>query len=544
MKNLKKRTSREKFFGKMWVLPAFALIVSMFLFSCGEEPGKGGTRPAASHIIAVDVRENTNWDCLVVGEDGSSIVLKVDDSKGIPKTLFLKQDKNSDDGITFFFKDNGLPDKMVANNHIFYFGNFRDYEFDLAVITPEGEIDYYPDMQSETKFTASEGRSAEGQGRLAWSDIDWRTCLDYAGKAIGAGTCVATLAFPPAGVGCAAFIASEFGHFAADKLLDGIPQSAAHGVIDAIGCAGVIGGDIGAVLDCISYFGDVADIITAEDAATVAERAPELAQANGVINGGKGDVIVTLSWDNLADVDLHVKDPSGEEIYYSHKTSRSGGELDFDNREGYGPEHIYWPTGAAPDGTYEVYVNFYGPGSSSANNTSSNYTVLINASGYIVTHRGTVSTSNRKVLVDTFTINNTFKQGTNGTYTSSDGEKMVLYNSSVTLSSNNVEMMKGTYTTNGSNITMTFTQLKGEMFGEDAPSFGLSESQWYTRLQVETTMINYCVGIGISRADAEELVAEEMGEVLSQLYGTQTGTINGNTLTITLLGDIYTYTKS
>ena len=74
---------------------------------------------------------------------------------------------------------------------------------------------------------------------------------------------------------------------------------------------------------------------------------------------GMGDVYVTLRWENTSDLDLYVKDPSGELIYYSHKTSASGGRLDVDDRDGYGPENIYWATGTAPRGTYTVYVEYW-----------------------------------------------------------------------------------------------------------------------------------------------------------------------------------------
>ena len=40
---------------------------------------------------------------------------------------------------------------------------------------------------------------------------------------------------------------------------------------------------------------------------------------------GTGDVQATLRWNNLNDLDLHVTDPEGNEIYYSHASSPTGG---------------------------------------------------------------------------------------------------------------------------------------------------------------------------------------------------------------------------
>jgi hypothetical protein len=80
--------------------------------------------------------------------------------------------------------------------------------------------------------------------------------------------------------------------------------------------------------------------------------------------GGKsGDVRVSLIWNNRNDCDLHVIAPSGEEIYYGHKKSICGGELDVDMNvrgESTKPvENIYWPPGGAPAGRYKVFVQNY-----------------------------------------------------------------------------------------------------------------------------------------------------------------------------------------
>jgi hypothetical protein len=83
-----------------------------------------------------------------------------------------------------------------------------------------------------------------------------------------------------------------------------------------------------------------------------------------VVNVGTGDVQVSLSWNSDADVDLHVFDPSGEEIFWSHRDSASGGELDLDSNaacssDGPRNENITWPAGHAPSGTYRVAVDYW-----------------------------------------------------------------------------------------------------------------------------------------------------------------------------------------
>ncbi len=77
-----------------------------------------------------------------------------------------------------------------------------------------------------------------------------------------------------------------------------------------------------------------------------------------VLRLGTGSVQISLSWDNESDQDLYVTDPTGTEISYINTISQSGGALDRDDTDGFGPENIYW-TEEAPDGTYVVKVNDY-----------------------------------------------------------------------------------------------------------------------------------------------------------------------------------------
>jgi hypothetical protein len=74
---------------------------------------------------------------------------------------------------------------------------------------------------------------------------------------------------------------------------------------------------------------------------------------------------IILKWNIATDLDLHVIDPNGEEIYYGHKKSLSGGELDVDKqREPKSVENIFWKINpgnviTAPKGHYKVYVKYF-----------------------------------------------------------------------------------------------------------------------------------------------------------------------------------------
>jgi hypothetical protein len=77
---------------------------------------------------------------------------------------------------------------------------------------------------------------------------------------------------------------------------------------------------------------------------------------------GTGEVQVSISWDADSDVDLHVEDPNGDEVYWDNLAVDSGGELDLDSNADCELDHkrnenITW--NKAPAGTYVVRVDYY-----------------------------------------------------------------------------------------------------------------------------------------------------------------------------------------
>ncbi|HEX2994945.1 MAG TPA: hypothetical protein VHP14_08975 [Anaerolineales bacterium] len=123
---------------------------------------------------------------------------------------------------------------------------------------------------------------------------------------------------------------------------------------------------------------------------------------------GTGDVQATLRWNNLNDLDLHVIDPDGNEIYFSRPSSPTGGLLDVDSNAGCSEpvttrpvENIYWPVGAAPHGEYRVAVVFYRH--CDPNSDSSAFSITLLMDGATQTFSGEVSESDSEVTVHRFT---------------------------------------------------------------------------------------------------------------------------------------------
>lgn len=124
--------------------------------------------------------------------------------------------------------------------------------------------------------------------------------------------------------------------------------------------------------------------------------------------GGKtGEVQASLLWNNRNDLDLHVIDPAGEEIYFSHRKSNSGGELDVDRNvrgETITPvENVVWVRNARL-GEYNVLVNFFGQHDSEINTP---FTVVVKNVDGIKEFSGNTSTVKDKQLIHKFALTET-----------------------------------------------------------------------------------------------------------------------------------------
>ncbi|MGH9209357.1 MAG: hypothetical protein ACRD2C_01600 [Acidimicrobiales bacterium] len=79
---------------------------------------------------------------------------------------------------------------------------------------------------------------------------------------------------------------------------------------------------------------------------------------------GTGDVQITLRWESDADLDLHVTEPDGTEIWFGDTgPTATGGQLDVDSNIGCendgSVENVFWAEGDMPLGEYQVEIVGY-----------------------------------------------------------------------------------------------------------------------------------------------------------------------------------------
>ena len=121
-----------------------------------------------------------------------------------------------------------------------------------------------------------------------------------------------------------------------------------------------------------------------------------------------GDVQILLGWKNYNDLDLICTDPNGETIWFKNKRSSTRGQLEIDMNVEYPDsqepiENIYWPSGGAPNGDYNVYVLFYKQHTSTKDTP---YTVNVKHEGQTDTYSGIASEIGHAIHVCTFTVVN------------------------------------------------------------------------------------------------------------------------------------------
>ena len=117
--------------------------------------------------------------------------------------------------------------------------------------------------------------------------------------------------------------------------------------------------------------------------------------------GGKsGESQITLIWNNLNDLDLHLYCPSREHIYFQHPNSRCGAALDIDMNAGFGRsnrpvENIVWANRAPTRGKYAIWVKHY---ATQGGRNPTSFQILVKQNGKTRTFKGRLQHNEKRFI--------------------------------------------------------------------------------------------------------------------------------------------------
>ncbi|MCF8364308.1 MAG: hypothetical protein K9H16_00910 [Bacteroidales bacterium] len=356
-----------------------AIVFLMLNYSCKKDEE---SKPQQPDISVVDVSQTTDWDYWVAGKKDYYFI-QTENSK--PSVVeFHSYDANKD--ISIFFSADGLPQKLVVSNYIYLFDNFNGNKVDIGVVYPNGDIEILREVESDADWDIYKN---------AVTIDDWSDLVRWTGRvvsgvpcALGVGATVATggVGWPLAAFTCGNYLLGLSSDIAQNEfdVHNGFTEFVdQYGTVSTYyGCTTDFG--VSCLTDLSSNaLGDIADHLQ-----ELENKAEDVNTTEAALYAGSGDVQITLTWNNEADIDLHVFDPDNNEIYWMNPGSPSGGVLDYDDIDGYGPENIYWPKDEAPSGIYSVLIHHY-PWEEKPQ--SAGFTVLINAFGHVEKFTGSIS---------------------------------------------------------------------------------------------------------------------------------------------------------
>ena len=260
----------------------------------GDFNGGGGGGGDKQDAYLLDVSQYWNWQYWAIGKDGSSMVYNLDESTGVPTLLYLKPKKDSDKGITILFKANGLPDKVIAEGTVLYFGNYKGYTYDCAVIKPDGTIEYHFGNQTDTNFDTYLNSSRSVARSI--DDVTWRDGLKLASLGVTFGSCVASVFFPPLAIGCVASIGSMI----VDRVIDEDTsfktergKDVAHTINSVVSCG----------IDFVTLDGWLDAVGTADDCLSIVENGYTAATGNDLWNAFDNNQIKEPIWEAVETID-------------------------------------------------------------------------------------------------------------------------------------------------------------------------------------------------------------------------------------------------
>jgi len=359
------------------------LPVMMLTTSCGLIESDDEEEPQAELFngTAFSVTGNTLIPSVAVHSSGHSMSI-ISETNGVQPTGAIFSDTNGR-SLVVYADQNGFPKRVTSNNTIYNFDSYELNKVDVGVINPAGDIS----ILRSVEFDNSPYQNLSTTITEAGSVSAWK----FAAVSLNTAAAVTSLAGSDSfanTIRSSSMMGTCLGMTESDQQKITASASGLPEVAGAFGCSGDVSACSGtmASLNTTLFNTSKSEIESKSDAISVTE---------GALDTGFGDVQVTLTWDTATDQDLWVTDPEGEVIYYGNPASETGGELDRDDVDGFGPENVFWESGTAPAGEYKVEVDYF------SGSGVTNYTVLVQAFGRVRTFTGQISPDETK-LITTF----------------------------------------------------------------------------------------------------------------------------------------------
>lgn len=341
--------------------------------------------------IVLDQDLGDQVDYAILGLDGTGYFYNFQtENPNIPQCVSAYDGLNDKAKFVVNFDNEGMPKNIISDDFTIVLGKYEDNKFNAVIITKEGQTHLFEHVESSINWNDyKNGLSSLRQTRASAHPILKNVNIALGAISLGLGIVAAG---PEIAVGSVVLLAiGEVGLiYNIEEAIGVITPSNGAAITSTVishyanlaSCAAV-GTNWAALGSCLT---GLANNVTAIADLIFNSNKEDIALGEGSLISGNGEIKITLTWDNYADIDLHCVDPSGFHIYYRDKTSPTGGFLDYDNTQAYGPENIFFSP--APEGAYHVYLHYY-----AENNgiRSVNYKVAIFNNGIGKTYEGTIS---------------------------------------------------------------------------------------------------------------------------------------------------------
>ena len=325
--------------------------------------------------LAFAFTDNPLYPVAALTEDGDALIPTVDVNGILTGAVYLHDDVKTE----VLLNTSGLPAMVSTGGYTMLFDNYTEIGFDMAVISAEGEISTYRELEADWDNGRLQSMGAVSALSEAISGLRVLSCgmsesmlaAGVSPQAVqGLSSCRSPLALTPSGT------------------LNGLSIDDIEGTAPAFG---VFSGPLGCIQtmrppypesarDCSAFLVSQAIDYSVFAQQQREENAESINIAYQSLQFGGGDIQITLTWDNTADIDLHVIDPNGERIAY------------------------FWLRGQAPQGAYIVEVDHF------SGISPTNFTVLVHALGRTQRYNGYVE-AEQTINVVNFTLGETLPEG-------------------------------------------------------------------------------------------------------------------------------------